>query len=161
VEDDQWQAATRRIASGIHELGLSDHAGNSRLLAAGGKGVVYYYAFAYGMRIDLKDAQLVAAPWARITSEGESTPRLEILEQEIKQIGVQGVRPLRKEEIKMFDQRAAIEEQIQTLSMKTSLHATDAKRLKEFFQLWCSTHGVIAEQLQPKHPEFFDWVGCK
>ena len=126
-----------------------------------GKGVVYYYAYAYGMRMNLMDAQLVAAPWGRIIWDGKSVPRLEILEKEIKQIGTQGVRPLRKEEIKMFDQRAAVEEQIRNLASRTSLAGIDSKPLRQFFQFWCSTNGVIAEQLRPQHPEFFDWVGCK
>jgi hypothetical protein len=126
-----------------------------------GQGVVYYYAFAYGTRMDLRDAQLVAVPWARITVDGESTPRLEILEKEIKQVGIQGVRPLRKEEIEIFAQRAAVEEQIRKLATKTFLAGIDPQPLREFFQFWCSTHGVVAEQLRPRHPQFFAWVGCK
>lgn len=128
-----------------------------------GKGVVYYYTFAYGSNpARLVDGQFVAAPWAQVKVDvARGAPELEILSKGIKEIGIQGVRPLREEEIKIFNQRAAVEEQIQTLSRKTSLHAIDAKRLKEFFQLWCSTNGVIAEELRRKHPQFFEWVGCK
>jgi hypothetical protein len=126
-----------------------------------GKGIVYYYAFAYGTRMDLRDAQPVAAPWARITSGGQSAPRLEILKKEIKQIGIEGVRPLRQEEIKIFDQRATVDGEIRNLASKTSLAGIDPKRVRQFFQFWCSTHGVIAEQLRPRHPQFFAWVGCK
>jgi hypothetical protein len=126
-----------------------------------GQGIVYYYAFAYGTRMDLRDAQSFAAPWARITVEGESAPRLEILEKAIQQVGIQGVRPLREEEARILSQRAVVEGQIHRLTAKTSLAGIDPRPLREYFQFWCSTHGVIAEQLRPRHPQFFAWAGCK
>jgi hypothetical protein len=97
----------------------------------------------------------------KVDATGQAASQLEMLTKGIKEVGIQGVRPLRDEEIKTLDQQAAVEEQIQTISKKTSLRGIDAKPLKQFFQLWCSTNGVIVEQLRSKHPQFFDWVGCK
>jgi len=158
---------TRAMAKSIDEFKSWSFAVTPPIPAAwppDGKGVVYYYAFAYGMNPSrLADGEWIAAPWARVKVDatGQAAPQLEMLTKGIKEVGIQGVRPLRDEEIKTLDQQAAVEEQIQTISKKTSLRGIDAKPLKQFFQLWCSTNGVIVEQLRSKHPQFFDWVGCK
>jgi hypothetical protein len=158
---------TRAMAKSIDEFKSWSFAVTPPIPAAwppDGKGVVYYYAYAYGMNPSrLADGEWIAAPWARVKVDatGQAASQLEMLTKGIKEVGIQGVRPLRDEEIKTLDQQAAVEEQIQTISKKTSLRGIDAKPLKQFFQLWCSTNGVIVEQLRSKHPQFFDWVGCK
>jgi hypothetical protein len=129
-----------------------------------GKGSVYYYAFAYGLNpTRLADAEFVAAPWLRVKVDaiGKSAPQLEILTKKIKEIGIQGVRPLEAEELGVLKQAKQVEEQVYKLTQATSLRSVDSVTVKQHYQLWCSTQGAIAEQLRPQHKKFFDWVGCK
>jgi len=158
---------TRAMAKSIDEFKSWSSAVTPPIPAAwppDGKGVVYYYAYAYGMNPSrLADGEWIAAPWARVKVDatGQAASQLEMLTKEIKELGIQGVRPLQEDEVKISRQRALVEEQILNLSTKSSVAGFDAKPVKQFFRVWCSTNGVIVEQLRSKHPQFFGWVGCE
>ena len=128
-----------------------------------GKGQIHYYAYAYGFRPSLSDAQVVGAPWARVTVDatGRASPRLGILTRKVKEIGIQGVRPLRTDEIPVAKSYDAVEAELYKLSRQTSLANIDTSAIKRYFRHWCDTNGTMAEQIRPLHKAFFDWVGCK
>lgn len=129
-----------------------------------GKGVLYYYAFAYGTSpARLADGQFVGAPWAKVTVDvkGDSPPQLEILRDDIKEVGIQGVRPLATDEIAALKQRPEAEARVMELSKETSLPPGPSESMRSYYSLWCATNGTIAGQLRPHHKDFFTWVGCK
>ncbi len=128
----------------------------------GGKGQVCYYAFAGGLRPALADAEVVAAPWARVVMDatGRQNPGLEILTPQLQELGIQGVRPLTKEEISIWDSRDAVEQEIYGLSRSVT-RPDGAGRLKEFYCLFLKTHGAVGKAVRSRHREFFDWLGCE
>ncbi len=129
-----------------------------------GSGLLYFYAFAYGGNpARLADGQFVAAPWARVNVDatGKSAPKLEILRKGIKEVGIQGVRPLTQDQITVLKIQPEFEAQMSRLSRDTALPPAATEALKSYFTLWCVTNGTIAEQLRPLHKDFFNWVGCE
>jgi len=104
----------------------------------------------------------VGALWARVTvdANGRVAPHLEILTRQIKEIGIQGVRPLRAEEIAVVKSYDAVEAQLYKLSREAARGNIDAPAIQRYFSLWCETSGTVAEQIRPYHKEFFHWLGC-
>jgi hypothetical protein len=128
-----------------------------------GKGLLYYYAYAYGLSPRFADAQLIAAPWGRVKVDvtGRAAPSLEILNKQIEEIGPQGVRPLMAEEIAVLDTEDAVEKQLWELSRRTGLGGTADDSVKRYYRLWCQTNGTVAEKIRARHKQFFDWLGCQ
>lgn len=102
------------------------------------RGPLCYYAYAAAFDPQLADGERIAAPWARVTVERNNPPKAELLTKAVKELGIQGVRPLKKGE--------------------TEILKTDSKG---FYCLWAGTNGVIAAELRKIHPEFFEWLGCR
>jgi hypothetical protein len=129
-----------------------------------GKGLLYYYVYAYGLNLRrLADAQLTAAPWGRVKVDvtGRTAPSLEILTKQIEKIGPQGVRPLMAEEVAVFKTEDAVEEELFKLSRQTGFGRTENPAIKRYYRLWCETNGTVVEQIRTRHQPFFKWVGCE
>ena len=103
----------------------------------------YFYVYAAGQDIRkmIADGEYTAAPWARIESSS-SGQKLVILSKKLKNIGIQGVRPLTDEESKIAAKQSG---GIQ----------------KDYYCLWIKNNGVIAEKIKPSHESFFRWLECK
>ena len=128
-----------------------------------GKGMVYYYAYASGFRMGLVDAEVVAAPWGRLTADALAgvSPKLEMLGERLTDAGVQGVRPLEPEEISVYKTKEAVEARILALSQSKSIPPADEKLIRLYFCQWRKGNGVIAGQIGKFHPGFFKWLECK
>ena len=128
-----------------------------------GKGLVYYYAYATGLRMGLMDAEVVAAPWGRVKVDatGKQAPQMEILRKQLKEAGRQGVRPLKQEEIDIYKGKDAVEAQVSLLSRATSLKDVDAAALQRYYCQWLKDNGTVADEIRPFQIEFFKWLACR
>lgn len=110
----------------------------------------YYYVYARGRDIKggLIDAERVSMPWARI-EVSPGAQRFVKMSEGIEKIGVQGVRPLNKDEVKIIDEHKKRRRQGGSLYQK------------DYYCFWLSTNGVIAENIRPRHENFFNWLGCR
>ncbi len=66
--------------------------------------IYYIYALGYAPR-SLADGIYVAAPWAciEVDLKGNFPPKFKLLSNKIKEIGIQGVRPLNEEELAIYE----------------------------------------------------------
>lgn len=110
----------------------------------------YYYIYARGRDIKggLVDAERIAAPWARV-EVSPGAQQFVKMSGGIEKIGAQGVRPLNKDEVRIIDEYKKRRGQGGSLYQK------------DYYCFWLSTNGVIAENLRPKHENFFNWLGCR
>ncbi|MEK7276202.1 MAG: hypothetical protein AAB427_02530, partial [Chloroflexota bacterium] len=121
------------------------------------------YAFAYGRDFGrLMDAVRVAAPWARVEKYlSESLlPKTELIADAIREIGIQGVRPISRDEVVVSDSGAPIESLLARLSGSLDENLT-TRSVKEYYRFWQANNGVVAGEIQPRHGEFFRWVAGK
>lgn len=71
-----------------------------------------YYAFAYAFDPQVADGERIAAPWARIVVDPaeKNDLTIEFLSKEINKIGIQGMRPLKAEEMQVYKNADRVEE---------------------------------------------------
>jgi hypothetical protein len=118
-----------------------------------------YYAIPYGINLGrLADAELVGAPWARITVQKDNPPQMEILEKKVVKIGIQGVRPITQKEKEIYDSEKAVIGYLGKLSSPPDDSTPEVKALRDFYRLWKSHNGVLADRLVEYHRAFFSWL---
>jgi hypothetical protein len=108
------------------------------------------YGFAYGTNFTrLRDGAYVLSPWAKVaTNPSAGASRVELLGPP-KQLGIQGVRPLRKEETEIL-QTPDVERHL--------LEPHPPAAVKAYYRLWIANNAVLAGALQSAHKSFFDWA---
>ena len=122
-----------------------------------------YYAFAEGFDLNIMDGVRVAAPWARleIPVSGSAPPLLTPLLDSVKELGIQGVRPISADELA----KSGGWEPIETVLGKLMAHPDEADRTRErlsaYYCFWSRNNGVISEAIRPYHEKFFDWLKCQ
>jgi hypothetical protein len=126
-----------------------------------GGGAVDYYAFAFSFDPRLADGERLGAPWARVRVEGRSgDPRLEILTRRIEDRGIQGVRPLSKQEAAVLRDTAAMEEKLLGILVSRQRWPIAADDVREYYCLWVGLNAV-ARDIRPRHEAFFAWLDCR
>jgi hypothetical protein len=116
------------------------------------------YAYPCGFSPQLRDAERVGAPWARVEREKDSWLRWTLLCEEIREMGIQGVWPLRAEELAVLQGSSSAPA---ALGAMTQIHQDGgpiADLVRAFYGHWLRCNGVIARHLQEQHRDFFDWV---
>ena len=122
-----------------------------------------YYAYAYTLDPRLADGERIAQAWGKVTvaPSVEGKPEFKILLKEVKELGIQGVRPLRKEEIEIIKTADSVEQTlVKWMSSGEKIVNSDLKSFKDFYCLWIQNNGVIAQEIQKFHPDFFGGLGC-
>ena len=116
------------------------------------KGTDYYYIYANGQDIRhmIADGELIARPWAKI-EVSPTDQKLIILSTKLKKIGIQGVRPLKGEDVRSYRARQK--------SVKQG--DTTYETQKKYYCWWLGNNGVIADIIRPHHEAFFKWLECK
>jgi hypothetical protein len=125
---------------------------------------LYYYIYAMGLNPQsLKDGTYVSAPWGRIEmqSKGNTPPKFFRLAHELREIGIQGVRPLSREESMVYEKKDIAETYLHALTSLPDDTHKDAGVLREYYCTWSMNNGVIAEEIRNQHIPFFTWLGCK
>jgi hypothetical protein len=114
-----------------------------------------FYAVARGMNPGvLRDGEYVGPTWARITCSAQGLKlELTLLDTRLESRGVQGVRPLRREEMEILKLKPLDA----LLGARTA--ATDAQ-LKAYYCLQRSL-GNIPPEAVTAHAAFFTWLDCK
>jgi hypothetical protein len=114
-----------------------------------------FYAFARGMNPRaLPGAEFVGPTWARITCSAQNKKtELTLLDVQLKSHGVQGVRPLRQEELEILKLKPLD-------SLLGSRTETADQKLKSYYCLQLSL-GNIPSEVVAAHAVFFKWLECK
>jgi hypothetical protein len=125
---------------------------------------VSYYLYATGHDpCQLADGCRIAAPWGLIRTTGAagSAPEFVRISENIREIGIQGVRPVSSGEALIFLNQEAAETFLETLAVLPGESQAGARLIREYYCLWCGHNGVIAEELRTLHGQFFSWLGCR
>jgi len=125
-----------------------------------GSGAADYYAFATAFDPRLADGRRLGGPWARVHVEGRGEPRLVGLASRIEDRGIQGVRPLSKQEVTVFRDAAAMEDKLLSILVSPQRIPIVADDVREYYCLWVSVNGV-AQDIRPRHEAFFAWLDCR
>ena len=123
-----------------------------------------YYIYAAGLSPRaLVDGEYVAAPWGRVEVDPRGTggPKFRHLSEKLREIGIQGVRPLTQEEAAIFQKKAAAEAYLATLTSLTDKIEKDVRMLRQYFCTWWQFNSHIVKEIRPAHEQFFLWLGCK
>jgi hypothetical protein len=126
---------------------------------------LYYYAYAAGhdLRGGLADGVHLSAPWGRVEVEiGRRTSlKFKPLASKIKAIGIQGVRPISKDELAIYERKESAETYLGTLTTLPDENEKGVSELKKYYCTWCNHNGVIVEEIRVHHTQFFQWLGCE
>lgn len=119
------------------------------------RSTVVHYAFA--MRLDpaVADGAEMTAPWARTLLDADGVIHVEQLSPHLNPLGMQGVRPLRSEEIAL----AGREEEAAERLLAGGEQATGGL-VREVTCGWIGRQGVVASAITPRHQSFMRWLDC-
>jgi hypothetical protein len=108
----------------------------------------------------LAEGLYVGRPWARVWrfNSGWEDAHIEVLPQDPRPIGVQGVYAVSPEEDASSPDRP-IEPLLDSLGEQSrGAPATQLASIRAFYRSWTRENGVVAGQLRPLHPELFGWL---
>jgi hypothetical protein len=118
-------------------------------------GRLVFYAYAYRVNPQLADAVEVAGPWARGTLQPGHALQIEILRRSLEPLGIQGVRPMQANEMKLAQRQAQIE-----ALLWAPASAEHSRLIRAFYCNWYGRQGVMAAAIEPRHSAFFRWLQC-
>jgi hypothetical protein len=125
---------------------------------------LFYYIYAMGHSPqNLSDGVYISAPWGRIEAVGAGNipPKFTRLSKELMEIGIQGVRPISREEGSIYEKREVAEAYLETLVLPPAENNKSVQLLREYFCTWSRHNGVISEEIGKLHTPFFLWLGGK
>ena len=125
---------------------------------------LFYYVYAAGLGPStLVDGEHVAAPWGRVEMDprGPGGAKFTRLSEKLREIGIQGVRPLTQEEVAIFKKKTAAQAYLATLTSLTDENEEAVRMLQQYFCKWCQFNGGIVAEIRSAHKQFFLWLGCK
>ena len=120
-----------------------------------GRGTLVRYSFAMRLNPSVSDGAEMAAPWAKSTLNSTGKIVVEQLSARLRPLGLQGVRPLRSEEIALLGREQEVEQRF----LVGGKPATDGV-VRDFTCSWISRQGVVAAAIMPLHPSFERWLAC-
>jgi hypothetical protein len=159
-----WQGPERSPADGpalFWEFRISPPM-PARWPPAGDRRVVrYLYATCRDPQVS--DGIRVAAPWGRLGFSGgePGSPAFVRLSESIRGIGIQGVRPISKEEGLVYKTADRAEAALETLERMPNEEDSGTRMLRDYYRTWCSHNGVMVNELSTTHNPFFRWTGCR
>lgn len=129
------------------------------------KSKITTYAFAAGMDPELRDGEVIAAPWGQVeyTVGDIESLRFVQIASKVSELKIQGVRPLSTEESKILknDWLAALHVSLRTLSEPVKIDGPLEANTKKEFCLWFRLNSVITEELKKKQlASFYKSLGC-
>ncbi len=107
------------------------------------------------------DGVRVAAPWARIEKPiyDLESANITFIADEIKPIGIQGVRPISTDEMNRVT--IPIESELIAFAQFPNLNADAETLIRDFYREWLRDNGVFAQAIRTWHSEFFQWLDKK
>ncbi len=126
---------------------------------------LYYYVYAQGHDFTrgLVDAVYIGAPWAYVVVDirRQIPPRFKLLSNKIKEIGIQGISLLSEEEAEIYEKEGSAEAFLGNLTTLPDESENPVSGLRKFYCTWLRLNGAIAQEINPFHPEFFEWLGIR
>jgi hypothetical protein len=114
------------------------------------------YAYAFRLKPSIGQGEEIASPWARVIT-GDGIVELEELGHP-RPLGLQGVRPLSAEELEIARTAPAAAAELDRLVQGVDL--PEAPPVLRYYCFWRQVNGVLAAELEQRHPEFFRWLAC-
>lgn len=112
----------------------------------------------------LADGERIQSTWAIATLEpGTSEPSLRTLRKPTRELGIQGVRPLKPGEQAALSaaSRDRAEAALARLAAEGRSAGPGAEDVRAYYCAWLSVNGVIAGELRGASGGFFDWLACR
>ena len=125
------------------------------------RAVRYLYATSFDPQV--MDGVRVAAPWGHLECSGgdRRQPRFVRMAGTIREIGIQGVRPITKEEMAIYEKGGMAESCLQALAGLPDESDPGASLLRNYYRTWCGHNGVIVGEIVSLYEPFFRWAGCR
>jgi hypothetical protein len=121
-----------------------------------------FHVYAVGFDPSLRDGEIVLSTWALATlTPGASVADVRPLRRPTRELGVQGVRPLRAEERAALARRATAESALRRLAREgRTPGGADADEVRRYACAWLAMNGTIAAELKASVPAYFAWLAC-
>jgi len=121
--------------------------------------VRYLYATCFDPQV--MDGVRVGAPWGRLECSGgdRRRPRFVRMAGSIREIGIQGVRPVTKEEMAIYEKSGIAESGLRALVGMPYESDPGTPPLRNYYRAWCGHNGVIVSEIASLHEPFFRWTG--
>ncbi len=112
----------------------------------------------------LADGERIQSSWGLATLEpGAREASLRTLRQPTRELGLQGVRPLKAAEQAALSvaSRDRAEAALALLASEGRAAGPEAADVRGYYCAWLSVNGVIAGELRDASPGFLAWLGCR
>ena len=118
-----------------------------------------YYIHAVALAPQMRDAEVQAEPWAKIILSKDGT-RVEALDVQYKELGPQGVRPLRKDETEVLRYGPEVWEFLSGLIALPSDSAALTVRTRAYYCLALRHSSALGSIYAARHAAFVSWLSC-
>jgi hypothetical protein len=118
-----------------------------------------YYIHAVAMTPHIRDAEVQAEPWARVMMS-KSGIKVEPLDVQYKELGTQGVRPLRRDEIEILKNGPEVLEFLSGLSELPSDSDALTARTRAYYCLSLRNRSILRNVYAFRHVAFVTWLSC-
>jgi len=122
--------------------------------------VLVYYIHAVALAPHLRDAEVQAEPWAKVTLSKNGS-KVEPLDVEHKELGTQGVRPLRKDEIEILKYGPEVWGFLSELNALPSDSDALSAKTRAYYCLSLRINPGLGVIYASRQAAFVDWLGCK
>lgn len=112
----------------------------------------------------LRDGERIQSSWALATLEpGAREASLRTLRRPTRDLGIQGVRPLKADEQAALSvtRRDRAEEALARLASEGRADGPEVAEVRGYYCAWLSVNGVIAGELRDAGAGFFAWLACR
>lgn len=120
-----------------------------------------FYGYPQGLTPGpLADGEHIGEPWVKVEVVAARAPRVRVLLEEIKSLGIQGVRPLSKDETRMERHQEQGPRLVTELARLPKNDEPAVEKIRSYYCMWIRHNGVIAKHLAGTHADFFEWLQC-
>jgi len=120
-----------------------------------------YYIHAVASAPHISGAEVQAEPWARITLSKNGSSNVEPLAIQYKELGRQGVRPVRSDEIEIMKHGEAVWEFLGALDALPSDTDVLIVRTRAYYCLWLRNNSLLGNVYASRHVAFVTWLNCE
>jgi hypothetical protein len=118
-----------------------------------------YYIHAVAMAPHIRDAEVQAEPWARVMLSKNGT-KVEPLDVQYKELGTQGVRPLRRDEIEILKYGPEVWKFLSGLNALPSDSDALTVRTRAYYCLSLRNSSLLRNIYASRHVAFVTWLSC-
>lgn len=101
-----------------------------------------------------------AEPWAKIKRKRDGTKLVEPLAVEFQELGTQGFRTLRDEDLEAYKMRRPAIEYLSNLRLLDDGNAPQLTMVKEYYCAFLKRNGALGRKYTQYHRSFVEWLSC-